>query len=88
MTCTATTSPSKGLEICREEPTYAISPEGECKRFENTCDVPDGWTKLESCPPPAGQSGGFPVGISIVIMGVIIAAILLIIGVAFFRPRG
>lgn len=40
----------KGFRVCAQVITPAVSPLGECKEFPTPCDVPENWTKVESCP--------------------------------------
>ena len=39
------------IPVCLAEITYAKSPKnGTCKSFSSSCEVPQGWTRVDECP--------------------------------------
>lgn len=37
-------------KLCIQVLTPAIGPEGECRVFPTSCDVPEGWKRVDKCP--------------------------------------
>ncbi len=70
--------------------TFAIGPSGECRSF-SVCEVPEGWEKVDSCPPaeaePQDGITGMSVAIPSSIAAVAAALAVVILAGAFFWLR-
>jgi tetratricopeptide (TPR) repeat protein len=47
----AVPGPRRDPGFCIQRIAYALDPAtGECRQFPTPCDIPEGWTEVESCP--------------------------------------